>query len=66
MTYNLISAHEYTDNDEEYENLHFDIEAQVKGGETALYFNSGDLGTLVDDFSRDADGILDESLYVSF
>jgi hypothetical protein len=66
LTSRLLPEDEYTDNEEEAENPQLDIDLQTSGLDAALHFNSTDIDTLIDNFSRDANELLDKSLYVPF
>lgn len=66
LGFQLISADKYADNDEEIENPQLDIDLQVNEHHAVLHFNPEDINTVVENFSSNADAILDESLYVFF
>lgn len=62
LTYQLLPAVEYTDNEEEPQ---FDVDLHINEQDVTPSFTLEDIDTPVDDFSRDVDMILNESLYVS-
>ena len=69
LAYQLLPMVEYTNNEyemPEYEMPQYNIDFQINGHDLAHDYALEGIETPVDNFSKDVDAILNESLYVSF